>query len=220
MLLIIEFGISLVLFALCVALVWAARPLKTWPIALAFGVGLVLIILGIVFSAALYPWTALLVLLVAGSAGLWLGRVISIKHLWPFLLLLVMLSVLDTTQIVLSHLSSAPSGGTQSANVPAGDLYINFLLFLPNGRHYVIGIFDLWLVTAMAEYWRRRGAEFWLALVPGVFALVLVYGLILLFPGLSPLALIPFLTAGWLGSIALYRARSPGSMAKVLEEDG
>jgi hypothetical protein len=59
----------------------------------------------------------------------------------------------------------------------------------------------------MAEYWRRRDAEFWLALAPGVLAITLISVLILLFPSLSPLALIPFLTAGWLCSVALYRSR-------------
>jgi len=205
MVFIVESGISLALCLLCTALAWAARSLNTWPFAIVFGISFILDILGVVFSANLYPWTALLVLLVAVSAGVWLGRAISIKRLWPFLLLLVVLSLLDTTQIILTHLSS-PSQA-QSSHVPVGNLYVNFLLFVPGERPYVVGIFDLWLVTAIAEYWRRRGAAFWLALSPGVFAFLLAYILILLFPGLSPLALIPFLSVGWLCSVALYRQR-------------
>ena len=213
MLFIVGLGVSLVLFLLCTVLVWGARPLKTWFFAIAFGVGLALLILGIVFSADVYPWTALLVLLVAVSGGLWLGRSLSIKRLGPFLLLLVILSVLDTAQVVLTHLSSAPHA--QSTTVPPGNLYSNFLLFLPGGQHYGIGIFDLWLVTAIAEYWRRRDAEFWLALAPGVLAIILAYVLILLFPNLSPLPLIPFITAGWLCSVAVYRSRGEHQESEV-----
>jgi hypothetical protein len=208
MLLIVKLAISLALCLLCTALVWSARPLHTWIFALTFGMSFILDVLGVVFSVNLYPWTALLVLLVAVSAGLWLGRAISIKRLWPFLLLLVILSLLDATQIILTHLSSsAQTQGTQSAHVPAADLYINFLFFLPGGQNYVIGILDLWLIAAIAEYWRRRNAAFWLALSPGALALIVAYGLLLLFPGLEPIALIPFLAAGWLCSVAFSQSR-------------
>jgi hypothetical protein len=206
MVLIVELGISLALCLLCTSLVWGAKPLKTWFVAVVFGVSFVLDILGAVFSANLYPLTALLVFLVAVSAGVWLGRAISIKRLWPLLLLLVILSALDTTQIVLTHLSS--SAQSQSTHVPAGDLYVNFLLFLPGQHNYVLGIGDLWLITAMAEYWRRRDAGIFLAFLPGALALILVYALFLFFPGLEPIALVPFLTAGWLCSVALFRPRS------------
>jgi hypothetical protein len=206
-----ELSVSLTLCLLCTIFAWGTRPLKTWFFAIAFGIFLALDILGIVFSANLYPWTALLVLMVSMSAGVWLGRALSIKRLWPFLLLLVILSVLDTAQIVLTHLSAASQAqSTHSTSIPAGNLYINFLLFLPGGQYYTLGIFDLWLMTAMAEYWRRRQAPFWIALSPAVLALVPVYSLITLFPILDPIALIPFLTASWLCSIALYRSYGKG----------
>jgi hypothetical protein len=60
----------------------------------------------------------------------------------------------------------------------------------------------------MAEYWRRRDAGIFLAFLPGALALILVYALFLFFPGLEPIALVPFLTAGWLCSVALFRPRS------------
>jgi len=217
MIFIAQVGISVVLCLLCTALTWCSRPLKTWLLAVIFGISFVLDILGAVFSVNLYPLTALLVLLVAVSAGLWLGRAISIKRLWPFLLVLVPLSALDITQIILTHL--AGPAASQSAHVPAGDLYVDFLLFLPGGQNYVLGIGDLWIITAIAEYWRRREAAFWLALFPGALAFIVADGLLQLFPGLDPIALIPFLTAGWLCSLALYRLRIRKAQAEKGEAE-
>src|SRR5438270_1801390 len=131
-----ELILSLLLTLLCTALAWGTKQLKKWPIATVFGDGLALTILGAVFSVAAYPWTDVLVLLVAVTAGLLLGRAMPAK-LWPFLLLLLVLSILDIVQIVLT--SGPPSPGSQSASTPAAQLYGNFLLRLPWGR-YNIGI--------------------------------------------------------------------------------
>jgi hypothetical protein len=207
-----EIIVSLVLALLCAAIPWGAKQLKSWPIAMVFGAGLVLSILGIVFSIAGYPWTDLLVLLVAVSAGLLLGRAMPAK-LWPFLLLLFVLSILDVVQILLP--SPGPAAGSQSVSAPAAQLYGNFLLHLPWGR-YNIGIFDLLLMTAMAEYWRKRGSAFLVALAPGVIGFILAFGFgYFIFAGALPL--IPFLTVGWLCSVGVdhYRNRPDRSEAAV-----
>jgi len=195
---------SLVLAALCASIAWGTKWIKSWPIVIVFGAGLVLGILGIAFSVAWYPWTDLLVLLVAASAGLLLSRTMPTK-LWPFLLLLLVLSILDVVQIVLT--SGPPPPGSQSAgtSTPAAQLYGNFLLHLPWGR-YNIGIFDLLLLTAMAEYWHRRSSTFLVALAPGMIGFILALGFgQFIYAGALPL--IPFLMVGWLCSAGLYSFR-------------
>lgn len=193
--------LSLALALLCAALPCGARQIRSWLIAVGLSIGIALGILGIVFSAGWYPWTDILVLLVAVCAGLLLGRVMPAK-LWPFLLLLLVLSILD---IVQNALPGPPTTGSHSASTPAGLLYGNFLLLLPWGR-YNIGIFDLLLLTAIAEYWRKRGGGFLVALAPGVigFLLIFAYGQ-LIYNGALPL--IPFFTAGWLCSAGIYYYR-------------
>ena len=193
--------LSLVLALFCAAIAWCVKPLRNWLIAVVLAVGIVLSVLGAVFSPVEYPWTNIVVLLVAMSAGLLLGRAMSTK-VWPFLLLLIVLSILDVVQIVLT--SGSPSPGTSSAGVPTAQLYGNFLLRLPWGR-YNIGIFDLLLMTAMAEYWRKRGSDFLMAVAPGAIGLILAVGAGQFITGGLPL--IPFLTAGWLVSVAIHRFR-------------
>ena len=195
---------SLVLTGLCTMLSWGAKQIKSLPIATIFGAGLVLGILGIVFSVGWYPWTDLLVLLVAVSAGLLLGRALPAK-LWPFLLLLLVLSILDVVQIVLTSGSPSPASPSTGTSTPAAQLYGNFLLHLPWGR-YNIGIFDLLLLTAIGEYWRRRGSTLLVALAPGVIGFILAFGFgQFIYAGALPL--IPFITIGWLCSAGLYYYR-------------
>jgi len=195
--------LSLVLALLCTTISWGTKQFKSWPIAIGLGIGIVLSILGAIFSAAWYPWTNIIVLLVAVTAGLLLGRAMPAK-LWPFLLLLLILSILDVVQVVLTTHASAPS--SRSISAPAAQLYGNFLLRLPWGR-YNIGIFDLLLMTAMAEYWRKRGSKFLVALAPGLIGFILVFGVIqFIYAGVLPL--IPFLTGGWLCSAGIYHYRN------------
>lgn len=122
--------LSLVLALLCVAFAWGTKQFKSWPIAIDFGACLVLSILVAAFSVGAYPWTDIVVLLEAVTAGLPLGRAMPTK-LWPFLLLLLVLSILDVVQVVLTTQASAPS--SQSASAPAAQLYGNFLFRLPLG---------------------------------------------------------------------------------------
>jgi hypothetical protein len=69
---------------------------------------------------------------------------------------------------------------------------------LPWGR-FNIGIFDILLIVALAEHWRRRYASYLIALLPGVIGFLLIYGYVLVF-GNGDLPLIPFITAGWIAS--------------------
>lgn len=206
---------SLALTVLCTMVPWGARQVKSWQIALVVGAALILSVLGIVFSLAWYPWTDLLILLGALSGGVVLSRVMSTK-LWPFLLLLLVLSIADVVQqAVLTAGSTSPGNQSAGTSIPTGELYGNFLVSLPWG-HYNIGIFDLLLLTALAEYWRRRGSAFLVGLASGVigFLLALVFTLFI-YGGALPL--IPFLLAGWLCSVGLnaYRQRHNGSQVAL-----
>ncbi len=94
------------------------------------------------------------------AARRWLlGRGIP-PRLRPFLIVLLVLSVLDVLQIVLTAGSTPPgSAGGQAPNGSDPLLLGNFLLLLPWGR-YNVGGGDLLLITALAEHWRRRGASY------------------------------------------------------------
>lgn len=62
-------------------------------------------------------------------------------------------------------------------------------------------------MTAMAEYWRKRGSAFLVALAPGVIGISLTCGFgQFIYAGALPL--IPFLTVGWLCSAGIYYYRN------------
>jgi hypothetical protein len=196
--------LSIPLTLLCSAAPWLTRQFKGWLLTLGLGLGIALAVVGIVFSLAVYPWTDLVVLLVAVTGGLLLGRIIP-PRFRPWLIVLLVFSTLDILQIALTAGSSPP--GTSRGQAPSGSdplLLGNFLLVLPWGR-FNLGIFDLLLVTALAEYWRRRRGSYLIAVVPGLLGLFLLPPIVLLVTPVGNLPLIPFLTAGWLGSEGLHR---------------
>lgn len=201
--------LSLVLVLLCMAIPWGTRQVKTRQVAVVFGIGILLWVLGAAFSLGWYPWTNIVVFLVAVGAGMLLGRVIHAKF-WPFLIFLIVMSILDVTQIILTTHPSAPT--TQSASVPAGQLYANFFLQLPWGK-YDIGIFELLLLAAMGVYWRRQNGEFLVAFVGIAIGLIVGYTILYADPGVI-LPLIPFLTLGWLCSAGMYRYRKQSKGTK------
>lgn len=189
---------SLIIALLSAAAPWLVAPIKRWPIATALGIGLVLTILGAALSVGPYPWTNLVVLLVALSAGVLLGRSMPTRT-WPFLILLLVLSALDIIQIVLSGPGAGPAH--PAAIPPPAQLYGNLFLLLPWGR-FNLGIFDIFVIAAMAEQWRRRGRALPFALIPGSIGIVLAFAFLqFIYKGVLPL--IPFLTLGWLCSLAL-----------------
>jgi hypothetical protein len=195
--------LSIPLTLLCSAAAWLTRRFKGWLLTVGLGLGIALAVVGIVFGLAFYPWTDLVVLLVAVTGGLLLGRIIP-PRFRPWLIMLLVLSVLDILQIALTAGSSPPGSGGQAPTGSDPLLLGNFLLVLPWGR-FNLGIFDLLLVTALAEYWRRRGGSYLLAVVPGLLGLFLLPPIVLLVTAVGNLPLIPFLTAGWLGSEGLHR---------------
>jgi hypothetical protein len=195
--------LNIPLALVCSAVPWLTRPVKSWLLAIGLAVGLALVVSAIVFALAVYPWTDLVVLLVALTGGVLLGRGMP-PRFRPFLIVLLVLSVLDVVQIALTASSTPP--GSLGGPAPRGSdplLLGNFLLSLPWGR-YNIGGGDLLLITALAEHWRRRGASYLIALLPGVLGFLLTYAFI----WAGNLPLIPFITVGWVGSEGVHRVLS------------
>jgi hypothetical protein len=193
-------GLSLALALICAAIPWLACPLGGWPLAIGLGAGIALNLIGVVLALPLYPWIDLVVLVVAWSGGLLLGRGIA-PHFRPLLLVFLCLSVLDVL-LTAGFSLSPPHTASGSTPLRFGD----FLLMLPWGR-YETNLVDLLLLTTLAEHWRRRGGGYLIALLPGVLAFLLLVGFVLvthfgIVPG------IPFFTAGYIGTEGLYRAVS------------
>lgn len=194
--------ISLILALICVAVPWGIRQVKTWQILVIFGVSLALWIIGAALLLGWYPWTDVVDFLVFVGAGILLGRVISAKF-WPFLIFLLILSALDITQILLTVRGAAPV--TQRASIPAGDFYSNFLLLFPWGK-YGIGPVDLLVMAAIGTHWCKKHGPFFLAFVALAIGVIIADVILMIDPSIV-LPLIPFLTFGWLCSVAIDRAR-------------
>lgn len=162
---------------------------KLLATSLAIGIGGSIV--GASFALSLFPWTNLVVLLVALSAGILLGR--SLKPTpWPLLVLLLVFSVLDILQIALTSGGSAPGGSTGTSLLQ----YSNLTIPPPIGR-FNLGILDILFIATIAEHWRRRGGSVLLAEGPGVIGFIAAGVFVVLTP-YSNLPLIPFLTFGWL----------------------
>jgi hypothetical protein len=186
--------------ALLAALVaWPACRLSSGVLALGLVFGLTLSVLGVALSVAPYPWTDLIVLVVALCGGLALGRVLPTAFL-PIFLVLALGSVLDMLLVIL-QVGTAPVGP-----IPMWLRYVDVSLSLPGWR-FEIGGADLLLVAAMAEHWRRRTSSLPLALAPVVVGLAVLAAPFELLVQLANLPLVPFLTAGLLASEGWYRVR-------------
>ena len=206
--------LSIALTLLCSAIPWLARPLHTWPLVIGLVVGLVvgvtLSLVGTVRALPLSPWTDLVVLVVAWSGGLLLGRGIA-PRFRPFLLLFLCFSVVDVL-LALGGYPQTPQRAVGSSPLLSAD----FILVLPWGR-FAINVVDLLLLTVLAEHWRRRGASYLIALLPGVLGFLLADGLILV-TKLGILPGIPFFTAGYVLTEGVYRyisRRRPSPPAKL-----
>jgi hypothetical protein len=198
---------SLALALACTAIPWLARALGSWPLALALIVGMTVTLLGVALALPLSPWIDLVTLLVAWSGGLLLGRGAPLRFL-PFLLLFLCFSALDV--LLTAGLSLAPPPPADSATpLRVGD----FLLLLPWGR-FETNVVDLLLLTALAEHWRRRGASYLVAFLPGALGFLLAAGFLFV-TRLGILPGIPFFTAGYVLTEAVYRFinRRSGSAA-------
>jgi hypothetical protein len=85
----------------CAAVPWLALRLRSWLLAGGLIVGILVSVLGVVFALPLYPWSEFVVLLMALTGGLLLGRGMS-PRFRPFPILLLILSIEDAVQTALT----------------------------------------------------------------------------------------------------------------------
>jgi hypothetical protein len=192
------FVLSLALTLICSAIPWLARPLHFWPLVIGLVVGVIVGLLGAVLAVPLSSWTNLVVLVVAWTGGLLLGRGLAPRFA-SVLLVFLCLSVFDVL-LALGGYPQAPR--TVASSSPLA--HAVFLLVLPWGR-FEINLVDLLLITALAEHWRRRGGGYLIALLPGALGFLLADAAVLA-TGLGLLPGFPFFTAGYVASEGVYRS--------------
>jgi hypothetical protein len=195
------FVLSVALTLVCSAVPWLARYLRGRHLVIALVVGLVVGItvgiIGTVRDRPLSPVTDLMVLVVAWSGGLLLGRNLP-SRFGSFLPWFLCFSVIDVLQAVGGYPVAPHTAGNASPLT-----WATFHLVLPSGP-FAINVVDLLLLTALAEHWRQRGASYLIALLPGVLGFFLADGLILV-TRLGILPGIPFFTAGYILTEGAYR---------------
>lgn len=194
------FAQSLVLAMICSAIPWLARRLHFWPLVVGLVLGVTVGLIGAVLALPPYPWADLVVLVVAWSGGLLLGRGMPARFP-PVLLVFLCLSVFDVL-LALAGYPQTPQATTGSSPL----VYAEFLLVLPWGR-FAINLVDLLLITALAEHWGRRGGGYLIALMPGALGFLLADGVVLA-TGLGLVPGFPFFTAGYVASEGAYRSLS------------
>jgi hypothetical protein len=194
-------GLAFAFAFIFAALPWFTQRYSWKPLVISFAVGLAITVGGVIFGFVPFPWTDIVVLLVAVSGGILLGRAIP-KRFLPMFILLMVFSALDIAQTLLTS-GGSPSTGTSASVSVSPFLYANFLIPPPVGR-FNLGIFDVLLIAAIAEHWRRRKDSIVLAEIPGLACFAIAY-LFVDLTSVGALPLIPFLTVGWLISEALMR---------------
>jgi len=191
------FVLSVALTLLCSAVPWLARPLSMWVLIIGLAAGVILGLVDAVLALPFSPWTNLVILVVAWSGGLLLGRSVAARFR-PFLLWFLCFSAVDVF-LALGNYPQTPHAGGGSSPL----LYADFILVLSGGR-FAINVVDLLLLTALAEHWRQRGASYVIALLPGVLGFLLADGLTAV-TKLGILPGIPFFTAGYVLTEGIYR---------------
>jgi hypothetical protein len=195
-----HFFIGVAVAIVCGLAPWAAKRLMTRTIAIASVPFFVIVVAGAVAGIPIYPVSDLFVAAFALLAGIALGRAMP-PRFRPFVLLLLLLSVVDVAQNVAFAGPSIPS--TTAPNPDPHFIWLNVRFPLPGG-HYNIGFADVILIAAAAENLRRRGATVALTLLPGVIGVSLGEALLSALPSNPPAvvlaisaSLVLFLTAGY-----------------------
>ncbi len=124
--------------------------------------------------------------------GALVGRAIPARPV-PMALVLALLSALDIWWI-----------GLGASALSASNSYANFSVEFGSGVSS-IGAVDLVLASAITTHWRRRRATILTSLAPAPLGMILS-NLYFFVTGTLNLALVPFISAGWLISQLWYRA--------------
>jgi small basic protein len=204
-----SFGITLALTLLCVCVSRPALSVGTWPLAVLLALSATAWILGAAMSLRWYPLVTVLDVVFAAALGQVTGRAIPARFR-PFLVFLIILSVLDTLQVGLStHFHDTSQGSSLSTD----QFYSTVVVKLPMGN-YRLGPFDLTVAAAIGAHWLRRGAELKVPLAGVAAAMTGAYAILL--SGPLTLPLIPLFLAGWLGSEVWYRRQAAPRALPVL----
>lgn len=179
---------------------WALATVPTRWLVFAGVPFLAIVVAGAVVGIAIYPFSSVFVAVFGLLAGVALGRVMA-PRFRPFVVLLLVLSVLDVAQNVAF---AGPSPSSTTSLTPDPHLiWLNLRFPLPGG-HFNIGFADVILIAAAAENLRRRGATLTLSVLPGVIAIGLGEALLTTLPPSPPTvvvaisaSLVLFLTAGY-----------------------
>jgi hypothetical protein len=175
--------VSYGLFALAFALApWFLSQVKWIVLAIGLGCGIIAAAAGILAGARLYPLTDLVPVVVAACGGVLVGRIVPARFR-PMAILVAVLAAADSIQVFAASNDSHP----------VSYYYAMLVVTTPLGRA-AIGFADLLVVTAVAEHYRRRGSNYWVAAAPGIAGLVVP----VLFLGVLRigLPLLPFVFVG------------------------
>ncbi|HET9780849.1 MAG TPA: hypothetical protein VFR33_03635 [Candidatus Dormibacteraeota bacterium] len=179
---------------------WIAAKVPTRWIVMAAALFLVILIAGLVFGLAIYPFSSVFVAAFGILVGIALGRAMP-PRFRPFVVLLLVLSILDVAQNFA--FAGPSSSSTTSATPDPHFIWLNVRFPLPGG-HFNIGFADVILIAAAAENLRRRGATLALSVLPGVIAIGLGEALLSTLTPNPPTivvaistSLVLFLTAGY-----------------------
>lgn len=175
--------VSYALFALVFSLApWVLRRVSWAALAIGLGASIIAAAAGILAGARLYPLTDLIPALLAICGGVLLGRIVP-PRFRPMAILVAVVAAADSIQALAASNDSRP----------ASYYYAMFILTTPFGRA-AIGFADLLVVTALAEHYRRRGSNYWVAAAPGFVGLALAA----LFLGVRQISipLLPFVLFG------------------------
>ena len=190
----VEVLLSVGVAVLTVAGIWFLRRLSFPLLTVLAGWILVVIIaagLGLLARGSLYPWSNILVALLALGIGMLVGRLPT----WWIVALFVAVSAADVFSFV-SGVQSAPSPPMLAAPMLLG----NLIILLPHG-HFRLGVLDIGLLAAAAyDWWQRLPG--WAPPCLATTAL-LIPDLIALLGSKSGIPLTPFIAAVWLASLAI-----------------
>lgn len=209
-----HFLAGVVVAVVCGLAPWAAVRFQTRSIAVAAVPFLIVVIAGAVIGLSLYPLRDIFVAAFSLAAGVVLGRVMP-PRFRPFVLLLLILSVLDVAQNVAFAGPAPATGGAPDPHL----IWFNVRFPISDG-HFNIGFADVVLIAAATENLRRRKTSLGLSLLPGVIGVSLGEALLASLPPSPPnfvagiaASLILFLTAGYLLTelaVSQQRSADPG----------
>ncbi len=149
------------------------------------------VLLAVAISAAMiisfagWPW--LLNIFVFASyvvGGALIGRAIPASPV-AMALFLAIISTLDILWIVMAGNTPTPFNSYTDFSLEFGSVVSS------------IGSFDLILASAITTHWRRRKATIFLSLAPAPLGMILS-NVFFSIVGMANLALVPFISAGWL----------------------